>query len=125
MPGMAWQVEFDDEFYREFQDFDAAVQDELLALTVLLEQFGPALKRPHADTLKASKHANMRELRFRAAGGEWRIAYAFDPKRRAILLVGGNKSGGSQQRFYKTLIRTAGKWFDDHLARLSKGREGD
>jgi hypothetical protein len=56
--------------------------------------------RPHADTLKGSKHADMKELRFEGADGEWRAAFAFDPERRAILLVAGEKSGGSQRRSF-------------------------
>lgn len=75
------------------------MQDELLAYIELLEQFGPQLGRPRVDTLNGSRHANMKELRFDASGGVWRIAFAFDPKRRAIVLCGGDKSGGSQKRF--------------------------
>jgi hypothetical protein len=62
----------------------------------------------------------MKELRFTAADGEWRVAFAFDPRRKAILLVGGDKSGGSQKRFYKQLISKADERFDAHLARLKK-----
>jgi hypothetical protein len=77
------------------------VQDELLAHIELLEQFGPQLGRPRVDTLNGSRHANMKELRFDAADGVWRFAFAFDPKRRAIILCGGDKSGGSEKRFYR------------------------
>lgn len=97
-----------------------AVQDELLACAKLLEMFGPALGRPRADTLAGSAHANMKELRFDADGGVWRVAFAFDPKRNAILLVAGDKSGGGEKRFYKTLLRKADERFDEHLARLKK-----
>ena len=79
---------------------------------------GPALQRPHANTLKGSKHANMKELRFDAAGGVWRIAYAFDPKRRAILLVAGDKSGQSEPRFYRRLNDKADRRLNAHLMRL-------
>jgi hypothetical protein len=61
--------------------------------------------RPHADTLAGSKHANMKELRFKAADGVWRVAFAFDPARRAVLLVAGDKSGVGATQFYKSLIR--------------------
>jgi hypothetical protein len=64
----------------------------------------------------------MKELRFDAAGGVWRIAFAFDPKRRAILLVAGDKSGGSEKRFYRELIRKADQRFDAHLSRIAKTR---
>jgi len=62
----------------------------------------------------------MKELRFDADGGVWRVAFAFDPKRNAILLVAGDKSGGGEKRFYKTLLRKADERFDEHLARLKK-----
>ena len=65
----------------------------------------------------------MKELRFSAADGEWRVAFAFDTKRKAILLVAGDKSGGSEKRFYRELIRKADDRFDAHLARLKTERE--
>ena len=93
-------------------------QDELLAHARMLEEFGPTLGRPHADTLKNSGHDNMKELRFRADDGVWRVAFAFDPKRKAILLVCGDKSGGSEKKFYKRLIAKADERFASHLERL-------
>lgn len=89
-------------------------------MTLLLEEFGPHLGRPHADRLVGSKHANMKELRFRTRDGVWRVAFAFDPTRQAILLVAGNKTGVSQKRFYKMLIEKADTRFDNHL-RTKKG----
>ena len=99
------------------------VQTEILALTRLLQKFGPQLGRPRVDTLNDSRHANMKELRFSAANGEWRVAFAFDTKRKAILLVAGDKSGGGEKRFYRRLIRKADDRFDAHLARPEEGRE--
>jgi len=96
------------------------VRTEILARARLLQQFGPQLGRPRVDTLNDSRHANMKEMRFRAADGEWRVAFAFDTKRKAILLVAGDKSGGSEKRFYKQLITKADDRFDVHLARLKK-----
>ena len=116
---MSWRVGFHDEFEREFRALDSAVQDELLATALLLGDYGPRLGRPHADTLKGSVHANMKELRFAAGGGVWRVEYAFDPVRKAILLVAGDKSGGSGKRFYRQLIARADSRFSDHLRRLS------
>jgi hypothetical protein len=81
---LPWTVEFHDDFEREFQVFEPAVQDALLAVAKLLADFGPQLGRPYADTLNGSKYANMKELRFEASDGEWRAAFAFDPQRRAI-----------------------------------------
>jgi hypothetical protein len=115
---MPWDVEFHDAFEAEFLAFEQDVQDALLAVARLLSDYGPQLGRPYADTLKGSKHANMKELRFEAADGEWRAAFAFDPQRKAILLVAGDKSGGSQKRFYKQLIATADRRFSVHLERL-------
>src|SRR5438034_8173827 len=94
-----WIVEIGDEFEPEYDDLPEKVQDELLAMTRLLQQFGPQLKRPHADTLNGSRHANMKGLRFDAANGVWRVAFAFDPRRKAILLVAGDRSGSSEKRF--------------------------
>jgi len=116
----SWTVEFHDEFDPDFDNLDEDVQDELLAQLSLLEKIGPALGRPRVDTLKGSEHANMKELRFAAGGGEWRVAFAFDPKRHAVVLVAGDKSGGSEKRFYKQLIRKADKRFTDHCERLKK-----
>src|ERR1700731_412456 len=115
---MSWTVRFEDEFEREFLALRTEVQDQLLAGARLLADYGPRLGRPYVDTLKGSKHANMKELRFEATGGVWRVAFAFDPRRHGILLVAGDKSGASQARFYKRLIAMADKRFAAHLERL-------
>jgi|ERR1019366_1425209 hypothetical protein len=119
----SWVVEIGDEFEPEFDELHKDVRTEILALTRLLQQFGPQLGRPRVDTLNNSRHANMKELRFSAADGEWRVAFAFDTKRKAILLVAGDKSGVSEKRFYRELIRKADDRFDAHLARLKKERK--
>lgn len=115
---MMWVVAFHDEFEAEFDEMPAEVQDELYAEAGFVERFGPATGRPHVDTLKGSKYANMKELRFEAADGEWRVAFAFDPKRRAILLVAGDKTGISEKKFYKRLIAKADARYERHLQRL-------
>lgn len=115
---MGWSVEIGDEFKPEFDGLDQDVQLEILALARLLQQFGPQLGRPRVDTLNGSRHGNMKELRFSAADGEWRVAFAFDTKRNAILLVGGDKSGVGEKQFYRELIRKADGRFDRHQARL-------
>jgi hypothetical protein len=117
---MAWMVINHDEFDPEFDALAPEVQDELLAVTALLEVYGPGLGRPHVDTLAGSKHANMKELRFKAADGVWRVAFAFDPKRQAILLVAGDKAGVAQRRFYSALIRKADARFAAHLKSLKE-----
>jgi hypothetical protein len=85
-----WIVEIGDEFEPEFDALPEDVRTEILALSRLLQQFGPQLGRRRVDTLNGSGHANMKELRFGAADGEWRVAFAFDPRRKAILLVAGD-----------------------------------
>jgi hypothetical protein len=117
-----WIVEIGDEFEPEYDALPDKVQDELLAMTRLLQKFGPQLKRPHADTMKGSSHANMKELRFKAADGVWRVALAFDPRRKAVLLVAGDKSGTSEKRFYREFIAKADDRYDAHLSRLAKKR---
>ncbi len=86
----------------------------------MLEQFGPQVGSPRVDTLKGSRHSNMKELRFDAAGEVWRVAFAFDPKRSAILLIAGDKSGGGEKRFYRKLIAKADERFDEHLSRMKR-----
>jgi hypothetical protein len=120
---VSWAVEIGNEFDPEFDALHDDVRIEILALSRLLQQFGPRLGRPRVDTLNGSRHANMKELRFTAVGGEWRVAFAFDTKRKAILLVAGDKAGVSEKRFYRELIRKADVRFDAHLARLKKEGE--
>lgn len=123
---MPWIVLFHDAFDAEFVELTEELQDELLAHARLLAEFGPNLGRPTVDTLKGSRHTNMKELRFSWQGEVWRVAFAFDPKRQAILLVGGDKGGVDQRRFYKSLIRLADERFDEHLATLKrKSKESD
>lgn len=110
-----WEIIFHDDFIPEFKELSKPVQDELVALTVNLRERGPLLGRPEVDTLKGSHHDNMKELRFKADGGVWRVAFAFDPERKAILLVAGNKSGVAMRRFYRELIRVADGRFEQHL----------
>ncbi len=120
---MIWAVELGDEFEPEFDALHQDVQVEILALARLLQRFGPQLGRPRVDTLKGSRYANMKEVRLSAASGEWRVAFAFDTKRKAILLVAGDKSGVREKRFYRELIRKADDRFGAHLARDEKGKE--
>ena len=117
---MTWIVLLHDAFGNEFALMPESLQDELLAHANLLAQFGPNLGRPTIDTLKASRHANMKELRFTWSNEIWRVAFAFDPQRQAILLVGGDKGGAYQRRFYKRLISVADYRYDEHLATLAQ-----
>ena len=118
---MTWRVQIAEEFEPEMSVLPLEVRRAILAHSQLLREYGPQLGRPRVDTLNGSRHTNMKEMRFGAAGGEWRVAFAFDPVRRAILLVASDKSGGGQRRFYRELIRKADERFDRHLARLADG----
>ena len=117
---MTWEVRFHPAFEPEFDALSASVQDEILAQAKLLEVFGPTLGRPRVDTLNGSRHVNMKEIRFNAEAGVWRVAFAFDPARRAILLVAGVKSGVSERRFYRELIRRSDDRFDSHLNQIGE-----
>src|SRR5665213_3295674 len=102
-----WHVATTADFDEWFGELDEDGQAEIIAKVELLKLLGPKLSRPHADTLKSSKHANMKELRADTADKVMRVAFAFDPERAGILLVAGDKSGVSQRRFYKRLIAKA------------------
>ena len=115
---MRWTVEFHPALEREFDQYPEAVQDGILARAGLLEHYGPQLGRPYADTLSGSRHINLKELRFDAGHGVWRVAFAFDPYRTAVLLAAGDRSGERGSRFYRRLIAQAEARFDDHLRQL-------
>lgn len=118
-----WIVRTTAEFDNWFATLVEAEKVEVIAKVRLLQQFGPRLSRPHADTLKGSAHANMKELRADTAECVLRIAFAFDPDREGILLVGGDKGGVNQKRFYRSLIAIADELFTRHLARLSRKKK--
>ena len=112
---MSWKVIFHEQFLPEFSELPLEAQDKLIAHARLLEQYGATLSRPYVDTLKGSKYSNMKELRFNTTDAVWRVAFAFDPKRQAILLVARDKSGINQKRFYRKLITLADKRFKNYL----------
>jgi hypothetical protein len=110
-----WVVAFHPAFVPEFRALRRDVKLELGALLDRLREDGPALGRPHVDTLAGSSYTNMKEMRF-ALGDDWfRFAFAFDPAQRAIVLCGGGKGGVGQRRFYATLIRRADDRFTEWL----------
>jgi hypothetical protein len=115
---MTWTVLFHIDFDPEFEQLPETVQDALLEAAGVLKVYGPTLGRPHADTLSGSKFKNMKELRFAADNGVWRVAFAFDPERQAVVLVAGDKGGVAQKRFYKSLIDKADARFASHLSAL-------
>lgn len=116
---MSWTVLLEPRFEIEFDELDEGVQDALAMRVEQLAEFGPTLGRPAVDTLNGSAYPNMKELRFQANDGVWRVAFAFDPVRRAVLLVAGNKAGVKSERFYRELLRKADDRYRNHLARLS------
>jgi hypothetical protein len=111
---VAWTVIEHPEFSAERQEMPVVALEKLAEAILTLEAVGPQLGRPLVDTLKASRHTNMKEIRF-GAKGAWRVAFAFDPDRNAVILIGGDKAGKDQKKFYKNLIGTADDRFDDWL----------
>jgi len=113
-----WSVEYTDEFGQWWEGLNEDVQDAIDRSVGLLERLGPSLGRPHADAVKASRHGNMKELRVQRRGKPYRIFFAFDPRRTAVLLIGGCKAG--DKRFYDRLIPVADDLYDVHLNDLRK-----
>lgn len=116
-----WEVEFTEEFGEWWESLTEDEQESLTAGVKLLQILGPALGRPHADAVKKSRHSNMKELRTQCHGKPLRAFYAFDPRRKAILLIGGSKS--ADKRFYERMIPLADKIMDEHLQELEKEGE--
>ncbi len=116
---MVWKILSDEDFSAWFETLDEAEQDEISAGLVLLSTYGPQLGRPRVDSVRGSQYSNMKELRLQIAGSPWRILFAFDPERAAILLVGGNKSGA--KRWYETNVPIADARFQRHLDNLGDG----
>ena len=117
---MPWTIDYHYLFADEIDLLPDDVRIELLARAERLAVLGPQAKRPLVDTLKGSKHMNMKELRFDAGDGVWRVAFAFDPRRHAILLVAGDKSGVGSAEFYRRLVERADVRFDEHLIALKE-----
>ena len=109
-------MRYTDQFEEWWDDLDESAQDAVAARVEVLEEIGPALGRPAVDQIKSSRHQNMKELRA-SADGALRVLFAFDPERRAILLIGGNKTG-SWNRWYEEMVPVADDLFDDHLQEL-------
>ena len=112
-----WEVVATEAFDAWLGQQKPATQDAVRYVVRLLMQLGPQLPRPYADTLKGSRYPNMKELRVRAGRSLIRIAFAFDPTRRAILLTAGDKRGQNEKRFYARLIAHADALFEEYLRR--------
>ena len=115
---MSWDVEYTDEFGAWWDRLTEEEQISLDASVRLLEALGQTLKYPHSSGINGSKHGHMRELRTQHDGRPYRTLYAFDPRRAAILLIAGDKTG--QDRWYEENVPKADKLYDDHLATLEK-----
>jgi hypothetical protein len=113
-----WDIEFTDEFGRWWDTLPLAAQEAIAHDVEVLGHVGPALGRPLVDNVRLSRHANMKELRTQHRRSAFRILFAFDPRRSAILLVGGDKAGTS--RFYAQAVREADHLYDEHLETLRK-----
>ena len=115
---MAWEVEYTDEFEIWWDSLSAEQQEDLTASVGLLEVYGPNLPFPHSSSIHASKHGHMRELRTQSKGMPLRTLYAFDPRRTAILLIGGDKTG--QDDWYERYVPLADRLYDRHLEEIEK-----
>jgi hypothetical protein len=113
---MEWTIIFHPDFKTWLGEQEEDVQDSILVGLGLLKQEGPLLGRPYADTLKGSRYPNLKELRVQHGGEPWRILFAFDPVRQAIVLVGGNKTG--DKRWYEKNMTIAEQRFTEHLESL-------
>ena len=118
---MAWEVEFTDEFGAWWKTLTEDQQDDIAHSVGLLAELGPALDFPYSSRVSGSRHGHMRELRTQSAGKPLRTLYAFDPRRTAILLLGGDKTG--DDRWYQKFVPWADQLYDQHLAELK--REGE
>jgi hypothetical protein len=116
---MAWEVEYTDEFGTWWDTLSVAQQEAISTAVAMLEERGPALGRPWVDSITGSRHPHMKELRPR--GGHLRMLFAFDPRRTAILLLGGDKTG-RWQSWYQQAIPQADQLYDEYLEELR--REG-
>ena len=118
---MPWVIEFDEDFSAWFEAQDADAQDEIKANLIVLAEHGPALRRPRVGFIAGSQYPQMKELVVQYKGDPWRILFAFDPERHAVLLVGGDKTG--DRRWYKINIPIADARFKKHLDELEEARK--
>ncbi len=115
---MSWSVEYTDEFGEWWKELGEAEQENLNAVAELLIEHGPNLPFPYSSGIEGSRHSHMRELRVQSGGKPIRVFYAFDPRRAAILLIGGDKTG--DKRFYDKMIPVADRLYDVYIEELRK-----
>jgi hypothetical protein len=121
IPYMEWDIEYTDQFGDWWDGLTADEQEDVRAVIILLRQDGPALGYPHSSGIHGSRYAHMRELRIQHAGRPYRVLYAFDPRRVAILLIGGDKTG--DKRWYEHYVPIADRLYNEHLLELREGGE--
>ena len=121
-PPVEWNVEFTDDFESWWNGLTAEEQVRVNAGVILLQKLGPNLDHPYSTKIVTSRHPEMRELRVQYGGEPYRVLYAFDPRRTAILLLGGKKTG--DDRWYKKFVRWADRLYDAHLAQLKREGQG-
>lgn len=117
---MSYEVEYTDEFNAWWDGLSEPEQISITSVVLLLEGKGPHLGFPHSSGVVTSKHSHMRELRIQHQGCPYRVFYAFDPRRAALLLIGGDKTG--DDRFYETFVPIADRIYDQHLEELARER---
>ena len=119
---MAWEVEYTDEFGNWWEDLSDGEQDAVDRYVLMLMDAGPQLGHPYSSGVESSRHAHLRELRIQHRGEPYRVFYAFDPRRTALLLIGGCKTG--DKRFYEKMVPIADGLYDTHLEELRREGEG-
>ncbi len=123
IPSMAWEVEYTDEFEAWWGSLGEGEQSSVAASVELLEEHGPSLRFPHSSGIESSRHGHMRELRTQHEGRPYRTLYAFDPRRTAILLIGGDKTGNDD--WYEEFVPRADALYEEHLDELKRACGGD
>jgi hypothetical protein len=117
---MTWNVEHTDEFAGWWRELSEGQQEDITAIVLLLMEHGPQLTFPYSSGIIGSRHSHMRELRVQSGGRPLRIFYAFDPRRAAILLIGGDKTGDEQ--FYERMVPIADALYDTYIDEIRKER---
>ena len=115
---MPWTVEYTDEFGNWWSSLSEDEQESVAAYVRLLEIRGAALPFPYSSGITGSRHSHLRELRVQHQGKPYRVLYAFDPRRVALLLIGGDKT--SNNRWYIEYVPIADRLYDEHLQILRK-----
>jgi hypothetical protein len=115
---MEWEIEFTEEFATWWNTLSEPEQTSIEAKMILLRRHGPNLGRPTVDSVKTSSHSNMKEVRIQHAGQPYRILFVFDPRRCAVLLVGGNKTGDT--RWYEKHVPEADRIYDEYLKEIEE-----